>query len=192
MNDTNEKIHVTEQAGDDTTAADSDLCFTPEEMKKMMQLVEEKDKLIEEKTKTAEEFTDRYQRLQADFENFRRRTRLEKEELSILITEGVVSRLLPVIDNFERALASDAGQDTASVLEGVELIYRQLMNTLEKMDLKPIQAVGECFDPRLHEAVMRVEENSQPDGTITEEFQKGYMLGDKVIRPSMVKVIGNA
>lgn len=162
-----------------------EICFTQEEMLKSMKLLEEKDKLLEE-------MGDRYKRLQADFENFRRRTRLEKEELSQVVTESVVAKLLPVIDNFERARSGGTEQDAASILAGVEMIYRQLITTFEKMDVKPIEAVGTAFDPKLHEAVMSVADDNSPDGSILEEFQKGYTIGTKVIRPSMVKVVTNS
>lgn len=144
--------------------------------------------LIEEKNKQIEEWSQRYKYLQADFENFRRRSRIEKEELAQVITESIVLKLLPVIDNFERARSVSQEQSAASVLEGVDLIYRQLMTTLEKMDIRPITAVGAAFDPNLHEAVATALDDNSPDGVILEEFQRGYTLGPKAIRPSMVKV----
>lgn len=140
--------------------------------------------------KLLEEQNERYLRLQADFDNFRRRTRQEKEELSTIVTQNMVLQFLPIMDNFERALTGGKSQDADALLSGVEMIYRQFVQVMEKCGLTPIEAVGQLFDPQKHEAVMRVEDSEQPEGTIVEEFQKGYAVGSKVIRPSMVKVVG--
>ena len=161
-----------------------EICFSQEEFTQNMRLIEEKEQMLDELTAA-------HKRLQADFENFRRRTRIEKEELSQVITESVMTKLLPVIDNFDRALTSAPVQDATAIVEGVELIYRQFLTTLEKMDIRPITAVGSSFDPKLHEAVMSVPDENCPDGTVVEEFQRGYTLGAKAIRPSMVKVVTN-
>ena len=146
---------------------------------------------IAEQKRLVEEHIDRYKRLQADFENHRRRTRQEKEDLSVVVAQNVLLDLLPVVDNFERALSSAATQDAATVLQGVEMIHRQFLQVLEKCGLATVEAVGQIFDPQKHEAVMRVEDENQVDGTIVEELQKGYTVRGKVIRPSMVKVVGN-
>lgn len=146
---------------------------------------------IVEQKRLVEEHIDRYKRLQADFENHRRRTRQEKEDLSIVVAQNVLLDLLPVVDNFERALSTAATQDAATVLQGVEMIHRQFLQVLEKCGLATVEAVGQIFDPQKHEAVMRVEDENQVDGTIVEELQKGYTVRGKVIRPSMVKVVGN-
>lgn len=129
------------------------------------------------------------QRVQADFDNFRRRTRLEKEELLKYGIEGLVSQLLPVIDNFERALhsAKDGGE-TQGFIEGVDMIFRQLLQILTNEGVTPIEAVGCKFDPNCHEAVMQIEEEGYEKDTVIEEFQKGYKFKEKLIRPSMVKV----
>lgn len=153
--------------------------------KKLLEQIEEKNRLFDEQT-------DRLKRLQADFENFRRRTQKEKEELSAVVAQGVVLELLPVVDNFERALKSAEHQDAKVLLEGVQMIYNQLSGVLEKVGLTPIEAEGQTFDPQQHEAVMSVEDAEQPDGIIVEELQKGYTVRGKVIRPSMVKVVSNA
>ncbi len=146
---------------------------------------------LADKERLLEECNDRYKRLQADFDNFRRRTRQEKEELSNIVAQNFVLELLPVIDNFERALCSTSFQDADKILSGVEMIYRQLIQVLEKSGMKTVEAVGQIFDPQQHEAVMRVEDAEQPDGMIVEELQKGYAVKGKVIRPSMVKVVSN-
>jgi len=129
------------------------------------------------------------QRLQADFENFRRRTRAEKEELIKFAAEGIVTQLLPVLDNFERALSSAKdGGEMKGFSEGVEMIFRQLLQVLTNEGLNAVESVGCQFDPTCHEAVMQVEEEGYEKGTVIEELQKGYQLKGKLIRPSMVKV----
>lgn len=144
---------------------------------------------VEMLKKQAEESKQRYLRAQADFENFRRRTRAEKEELSKYGSMSVLEKLLPVVDNFDRALdASRQNEDFNSLLKGLEMIHTQFSQILEEEDLKPIQAVGEPFNPEFHQAVMQVESEEHEEGIVVEELQKGYMLKEKVIRPSMVKV----
>jgi len=146
---------------------------------------------LAEKERLLEEHNDRYKRLQADFDNFRRRTRQEKEELSNIMAQNIILELLPILDNFERALSSASTQDSDKMLSGVEMIYRQLNQVLEKNGLAAVEAVGKVFNPQQHEAVMRVEDAEQCDGMIVEELQKGYAVKGKVIRPSMVKVVSN-
>ena len=145
---------------------------------------------IEEKDLAMQEMTKQYQRLQADFENFRRRSRQEKEDLSTLVAENIVLELLPVVDNFERALTS-AADDASTVRAGVELIFKQMKSALEKLGVSIIESTGKTFDPKEHQAVMRVEDGELEDGLIVEELQKGYKVKTRVIRPSMVKVVNN-
>jgi molecular chaperone GrpE len=146
---------------------------------------------LDEKTREAEDCQQRLLRLQADFDNFRRRTRQEKEELSQVIAHGVFKELLPVLDNFERAMAASV-QDAGQLRTGVDLVFRQLTGILEKFGVQTITAAGCQFDPACHEAVMRVEDTGQPDGLVVAELQKGYTAGGKVLRPSMVKVVSNS
>lgn len=143
-----------------------------------------------EKERLLAEAEDRYKRLYADFDNFRRRTRQEKEELSNVVAQNLILELLPVLDNFERALNSLSEEEAAGVGSGVSMIYRQLFGSLEKAGLSVVEAAGKEFDPQYHEAVLRVEDAEQAEGTIVEELQKGYSVKGKVIRPSMVKVVG--
>ena len=150
---------------------------------------EEKEELEELKEKLAED-EERYKRLQADFENFRRRTRQEKEELSDLVVQNFITELLPMLDNFERAMAAEAN-DAASFQQGVDMIFNQLMDILKNRGLKKIETKDAKFDPNFHQAVMRVENPELEDDTIVMELQKGYMVKDKVIRPSMVQVVSN-
>ena len=132
----------------------------------------------------------RYLRLQADFENFRRRTRQEKEELAAVVTQNLLKDLLPFLDNFERALAAE-GTDEGGLRAGVEMMYKQLVEALKKEGLEYIETKSKPFDPNFHQAVMRVEDAEKEDGTIVAELQKGYMVKGRVIRPSMVQVVGN-
>jgi len=161
-----------------------EVCFQSSDVERMLAAIAEKNRLHEE-------MADRLKRLQADFDNFRRRTRQEKEELSGIVAEEIIAKLLPVLDNFERALSTAAKADAVSLRSGVEMIYRQLFQSLEQLGLTPVKAVGESFNPQHHEAVMRVEDAEQTDGLIVDELQKGYMVRNKVIRPSMVKVVSN-
>ncbi|MGL5269841.1 MAG: nucleotide exchange factor GrpE [Selenomonadaceae bacterium] len=137
-----------------------------------------------------QEVNDRLMRLRADFDNFRRRTRQEKEELSAVVLQNFMTELLPLVDNFERALAAETA-DADSLREGIVMVYNQLAAVLQKNGLEPIKAVGEKFDPNFHQAVMRVEDATKEDDTVVEELQKGYIVQARVIRPSMVKVIAN-
>ena len=130
--------------------------------------------------------TDKYLRICAEYDNFRKRTQKEKENLYGDIRANVISSFLPVYDNLVRALAAET-QDEA-YRKGVEMIMNQFNSTLEKLGASEIKAVGEKFDPALHNAVMHVEDETKGENEIVEEFQKGFKIGDKVIRFSMVKV----
>ena len=149
-----------------------------------------------EADKTAEleaqlqEKNDRILRLQADFENFRRRTAKEKEELAAVITQNLLTDLLPLLDNFERAMTVEQ-TDGEAFQKGVEMIFTQLREVMEKHGLENIEAEGAPFDPNVHQAVMRVENPDVEDGTITQVLQKGYQAKGRVIRPAMVQVAGN-
>jgi len=146
-------------------------------------------KQCEEAQKCAEEEHENFLRAVADFNNYRRRVREELEQAGKFAIEDFIIRLLPILDDFSRAIkaAEETGEFDA-LHGGVILILRQLQDLLAKNGVQPIQAAGRQFDPTIHEAVMRVETAEYPDNTIVEEVQKGYMMGDKVIRPSMVKV----
>ena len=139
-----------------------------------------------------EELTNRLLRLQADFENFRRRTATEKEQLSTFVTAGVVGKFLKVLDNFERAEASAAkATDMEGVITGMQKIRRQFEATFSELKVEEIPAQDQKFDPQLHEAVMRGHNPDLEDEIIDMVFEKGYKLGDKVIRHSKVRVNSN-
>lgn len=131
----------------------------------------------------------RYVRTQADFDNFRKRTQKEREEFAQYASTKLLEQLLPVIDNFERAIAaSKDGKDYDALAKGVDMIFRQFGQVLENEGLKAMETVGQPFNPDYHQAVMQVESEEHEEGTIVEELQKGYMLKDRVLRPAMVKV----
>ncbi len=132
---------------------------------------------------------DRVKRQMAEFENFRKRTDKEKSQMYDMGAKNVIEKILPVIDNFERGLESiPEGSDKAFV-DGMQMIYKQLSGELEKLGVKPIEAVGQPFDPNFHNAVMQTESEEYESGTVAQELQKGYMYHDTLVRPSMVAVV---
>ena len=131
----------------------------------------------------------RFLRVAADFENYKRRTALEKDDLLKYSNAKLMGELLPVLDTFQLALKSPGeSAETQNVIKGVEMIYRQMMQVLEQAGMSKIEAVGQHFDPNLHEAIMQGEDDTVPEETVVEELRAGYMLKERVIRPSMVKV----
>ncbi|MDU0202218.1 MULTISPECIES: nucleotide exchange factor GrpE [Paenibacillus] len=137
----------------------------------------------------AEENYQRLLRVQADFDNFRRRARAEKEDFAKYASLKLIEQLLPIVDNFDRALASSKEtKDFDALAKGLEMTYRGMDQLLTAEGLKPIEAVGQPFNPEFHQAVMQVESDEYEEGIVVEELQKGYILKDKVIRPAMVKV----
>ena len=136
-----------------------------------------------------EELTDRLQRNMAEFDNYRKRTEKEKSAMFEIGARDIIEKILPVVDNFERGLAAVPEEDKgAPFAEGMEKIYRQLMKTLEDAGVKPIEAVGQPFDPNFHNAVMHIDDESLGENTIAMELQKGYTYRDTVVRHSMVQV----
>lgn len=129
-------------------------------------------------------------RLRADFDNFRRRSAKEREELAAVVTQGILTDMLPLLDNFERALSAE-GSDLDSFRAGVSMIYKQMQEALTKNGLEVIDTKDKKFDPNFHQAVMRVQDPEKEDDTIEQELQKGYMVKGRVIRPSMVQVVSN-
>ena len=155
------------------------------EKKKFFSKKNKKDK----KDEKIEELTDRLTRQMAEFDNFRKRTEKEKSQMYEIGARDIIEKILPVVDNFERGLSSVSEEDKATPFaEGMEKIYKQLMTTLEGIGVKPIEAVGQEFNPDFHNAVMHVEDEELGENIIAEEFQKGYMYRDSVVRHSMVKV----
>ena len=136
-----------------------------------------------------EDLTDKLRRQMAEFDNFRKRTEKEKSGMFEMGAKSVVEKLLPVVDNFERGLASvPEDQKEDPFVAGVDKVYKQLLTVFDELGVKPIEAVGQPFDPNFHNAVMHVEDDEQGENVVIEEFQKGYMYHDSVVRHSMVKV----
>lgn len=153
---------------------------------------EEKVEVVDERDEKITELNNRLMRLQADFDNFRRRTQGEKEQLSGFVTAGVVGKFLKVLDNFERAEASaEKTADLESLLTGMKQIRRQFEDVFKELGVEEIVAQDAKFDPNLHEAVMRGQNPDLEDETIDMVFEKGYKLHDRVIRHSKVRVISN-
>ena len=141
------------------------------------------------KDEKIEELTDRVKRQMAEFDNFRKRTEKEKSTMYEMGAKDIIERMLPVVDNFERGLASiPESEKNTAFAEGMEKIYKQLTTTLESLGVEPIEAVDKEFNPDLHNAVMHVEDESLGENIVAEELQKGYMYRDSVVRHSMVKV----
>ncbi|ASS98803.1 nucleotide exchange factor GrpE [Geobacillus thermocatenulatus] len=171
-----------EEAGGEEAAEPAEKAPTAEE------LAAAKAQINELEAKLSE-MEHRYLRLYADFENFRRRTRQEMEAAEKYRAQSLASDLLPVLDNFERALKIEADNEQAkSILQGMEMVYRSLLDALKKEGVEAIEAVGKPFDPYLHQAVMQAEAEGYEPNTVVEELQKGYKLKDRVLRPAMVKV----
>ena len=179
------KGSVEEEASKETEESQDTKDTESKEKKKFFAKKEKKDK----KDEKIEELTDRLTRQMAEFDNFRKRTEREKSQMYEIGAKDIIEKILPVIDNFERGLAAVPEESKEDpFVEGMEKIYKQIMTTLEGVGVKPIEAVGQEFNPDFHNAVMHVEDEKAGENIITEEFQKGYMYHDSVVRHSMVKV----
>ena len=155
--------------------------------KKKKEKVDKKQEALKVKI---EELEDRVKRQMAEFENFRKRTEKEKTMMFETGAKSVIEKILPVVDNFERGLAAiPEGEKDGAFAQGMEMIYKQLITELENMEVKPIPAVGEEFNPDFHNAVMQVESEEFESGVIAQELQKGYTYRDSVVRHSMVAVV---
>ncbi len=184
----NENVELTEDETVETIFAEEkeNTVQSEEAGSDQLQVLQEKNNELEKKV---EELENRYLRLQADFDNFRRRSRVEAEASEKYRAQKLIVDILPAVDNFERALVMEVDNEQATSLkQGMEMVYRSLVDALTKEGLLPIEAVGKEFDPHLHQAVMQGNDEKFGSNVVIEEFQKGYLLKDKVIRPSMVKV----
>ena len=143
----------------------------------------------DKKDEKIEELTDKLTRQMAEFDNFRKRTEKEKSQMYEVGAKDIIEKILPVVDNFERGLAAVAEEDKEHpFMQGMDKVYKQLMTTLDEIGVKPIEAVGQDFNPDFHNAVMHVEDENFGENMVAEEFQKGYTYRDSVVRHSMVKV----
>ena len=147
---------------------------------------DEKDK----KDILIEELNDKYMRTFAEFDNFRKRSEKEKTAMFEVGAKSIIERMLPIVDNFERGLATLSEEEKSQPFaDGMDKVYKQLMKALEEAGVTPIEAVGKEFDPNLHNAVMHGEDDSLGENIVAEEYQKGYMYRESVVRYSMVKVV---
>lgn len=183
---------VEEAAGDiESAKAEEEIVEEPsKESRKEKKKREKADKKQDALKEKIEELEDRVKRQMAEFDNFRKRSEKEKTMMFETGAKSVIEKILPVVDNFERGLASVPEEEKADgFAQGMEMIYKQLMTELEKMEVKPIPAVGEEFNPDFHNAVMQVESEEYASGVIAQELQKGYTYRDGVVRHSMVAVV---
>ena len=135
---------------------------------------------------------DRLLRTAAEFDNYRKRVDRERRDLADHLKSDILADLLPILDNFERALLASSGNEAEPLRKGVELIYKQMVDFLRKRGVTPIEALGADFDPNFHQAVIHEASPSHREGEVIEELQRGYMVGEKLLRPSMVKVAKSA
>src|SRR5699024_1571954 len=140
---------------------------------------------LEQLQQEKDETYDRMLRIQAEFDNFKRRTQKEKIAERKYKAQDLANELLPVLDNFERALQVENNDATSSIIEGITMVYQQFINALKSQGIEAIDCEGKPFDPNLHHAVMQVEDEEHESNTVIEELQTGYMLEDRVLRPSM-------
>lgn len=144
--------------------------------------------IVEKLTKEKEELYNKFLRIAADFENYKKRADKERQEFYHHALSEVIKEILPTVDDLERALQRDDSKDFESYRRGIELIYHNLWETLQKVGLQPIKAKGETFDPHYHEALFLEETDQYQENQILEEYQKGYMLKERLLRPAVVKV----
>ncbi len=189
-----EEETVTEESAEtaeETAKTESEACSEDPEKESPESEKEEKSdkKESDAKDQQIEELNDRVMRQMAEFDNFRKRTEKEKQMMFDTGARSIIEKILPVVDNFERGLAAiPEDQKDDPVSEGMDKIYKQLITTLEEAGVKAIEAVGAEFDPNLHNAVMHIDDESFGENIVAEEFQKGYLYHDSVVRHSMVKV----
>jgi molecular chaperone GrpE len=160
-----------------------------EVLKNIEEKLSETKKLVQEKDNLSKEYLKHLERLQADFDNYKKRQEKNQRDFIEFANEGLINNLLSVVDNLERALDSTKNEkDTKAIKEGISNTLKEFRNILHKEGVKPMQSIGHRFDPYKHEAVMRIDTDKYSEDTITEEFRKGYYIKSKVLRPAMVKV----
>ena len=198
---------VAQRQGGEVTMKKNDETTVVEETEAVEDVLDNNEEIVEEVVEETEEVEteelteieqlkaqlkeeeDKYFRVLADYDNFKRRAALDKEALQKYKSQSVVTNILPVLDNFERAMLVEVETEEAkSLKEGMDMIYRSLVDTLKSEGLVEIEAFDEEFDPNFHQAVMTGNDEEKDSGVVLEEMQKGYMLKDRVLRPSMVKV----
>ena len=190
VEETSEEGESNNENGDcteDTEAGEQESDKASKKEKKKKEKADKKQDALKEKI---DELEDRVKRQMAEFDNFRKRTEKEKTAMFETGAKSVIERILPVVDNFERGLATVPEEDkNGAFAQGMEMIYKQLLTELEAIDVKPIEAVGQEFNPEFHNAVMQVESEEYESGIVAQELQKGYTYRDSVVRHSMVGVV---
>ncbi|HHW27960.1 MAG TPA: nucleotide exchange factor GrpE [Syntrophomonadaceae bacterium] len=180
-----EQVKVT---GEEEAKIKGETESSPEDSEAKDDVQESIEEKLAAKEKELNDLNQRFLRLAADFENYRRRTRQEAAEIRRTANERLLRELLPIIDNYERALEAAKKDLPENMYTGIEIIYRQLCNLLAQEGVEAIESVGKPFDPQYQEAFQRVESSEYPEGTVTAEVQKGYLLQGKVLRPALVIV----
>ncbi len=187
---TPEQTEAAEEGAAEEKAAEETADSAQESPKADKKEKKKKDKKQDVMKEKVEELEDRVKRQMAEFDNFRKRTEKEKTAMFETGARSVIEKILPVVDNFERGLASVSEEEKDGALaQGMQMIYKQLMTELENLDVKPIPAVGEEFNPEFHNAVMQTESDEFESGVIAQELQKGYTYRGSVVRHSMVAVV---
>lgn len=185
-----QEAEACEETADETVEETVEEADDTEEKKEKKKLFSGKDKKSDKLQEKVDELEDRVKRQMAEFENFRKRTEKEKAMMFETGAKSVIEKMLPVVDNFERGLAALSEEEMKQPFaEGMNMVYKQLLAELEKLEVKPIEAVGCEFNPDLHNAVMQVESEEYESGVIAQELQKGYTYRDTVVRYSMVAVV---
>ena len=185
-----QETEACEETSDETVEEAVEEADEAEEKKEKKKLFSGKDKKADKLQEKVDELEDRVKRQMAEFENFRKRTEKEKAMMFETGAKSVIEKMLPVVDNFERGLAALSEEEMKQPFaEGMNMVYKQLLAELEKLEVKPIEAVGCEFNPDLHNAVMQVESEEYESGVIAQELQKGYTYRDTVVRYSMVAVV---
>jgi len=185
VNEKDKKLHTISELGQgssESSEEDDSQSTEPES-------VEELKQTLAAKAEEIKALQDKYLRLAAEFDNYKRLSQREQRDYARFANESLLKELLPVIDNLERAVRSSTeNQGPDGLIQGMELIMKQFMETLAKFGVHPIPSVGKAFDPSRHQAVARVESNTVPAGSVVEEFQRGYYLHDRILRAAMVTV----
>jgi molecular chaperone GrpE len=185
-----ESAKDTESTEETVACEETDATQETAETKKKSLFGKDKKEKKDKQQEKIDELEDRVKRQMAEFENFRKRSEKEKSAMFETGAKSVVEKILPVVDNFERGLAGLSEEDMKQPFaEGMNMVYKQLITELEKLEVKPIEAVGHEFNPELHNAVMQVESEEYESGIIAQELQKGYTYRDSVVRHSMVAVV---
>lgn len=176
-----------EKKSSEEESEEKDISKESKKDKKKKEKIDKKQEALKEKIS---ELEDRARRQMAEFDNFRKRTEKEKSAMFETGAKSVIEKILPIVDNFERGLASVPEEEKGGAFEqGMEMIYKQLMTELDAIDVKPIEAIGQEFNPELHNAVMQVESEEYEAGMVAQELQKGYTYRGSVVRHSMVAVV---